>query len=488
MQEIETPKNHTRNILRAFSYVAFCIYTIVAVIFSVVLVKFPILPLKFFLPIIILLVILDLIFIFFLFKKNTKNYVYLSCIIFELIFSALIGFAFYYFGHTISFFDSIKPHDYQIEEYYVLVPEDSALTEIGEFSNHTLATYDDYSENYQTALRDLTQKITPQIVSYENLSGAINAVVDGNTDAVFVKGTLAEIASDVFENFDIDNYRILDIIKLQIKVDAVESGDVDITKDSFNILISGIDTYGDIATVSRSDVNIIVSVNPRTHKVLLTTVPRDYEVQLHGTTGLMDKLTHAGLYGINMSIQTIEDLLGIDISYYLRINFDSTIKLIDALGGVEVTPDATFYRPKYNCHFREGVTMHLDGSCALTYARERKVYEFGDLHRIQNQQDILSAVINKLTTSRTLLTNYTNILTSLSDSIETNIPSDQFYRFINMQLDQMPSWNIERNAVEGTEIHVPTYTIPDRALFVFEQNPDSIIKASVMISELLAEK
>ena len=381
MPETKPTKNHTKNMLRIFSYIFFSIYTIFAIILSVILIKVPILPLKYFLPIIMLLTILDILFIFFLFRKSTKIVTSLVCIVFELIFTALIGFALFYLGTTISFFNSIKP---------------------------------------QTSI-DLPEKI-----------------------------------------------------------------DFDITKDPFNLYISGIDTYGEITTVSRSDVNIVVTVNPRTHTVLLTTIPRDYEVQLHGTTGLKDKLTHAGLYGVEMSIKTIEDLLNIDISYYLRINFDSTIKLIDALGGVEITPDATFYKSKYNCYFRAGVTMHLDGGCALTYARERKTYEFGDLHRIENQQDILSAVIEKLTTSKTLLTNYVNILASLSDSIETNIPSDQFYRFINMQLDTMPSWTIERNAVEGTEIHVPNYTYPDDVNFMFQQNPESIKEASIKIDEVLA--
>ena len=319
MPETKPTKNHTKNMLRIFSYIFFSIYTIFAIILSVILIKVPILPLKYFLPIIMLLTILDILFIFFLFRKSTKIVTSLVCIVFEIIFTALIGFALFYLGTTISFFNSIKP---------------------------------------QTSI-DLPEKI-----------------------------------------------------------------DFDITKDPFNLYISGIDTYGEITTVSRSDVNIVVTVNPRTHTVLLTTVPRDYEVQLHGTTGLKDKLTHAGLYGVEMSI--------------------------------------------------------------LTYARERKTYEFGDLHRIENQQDILSAVIEKLTTSKTLLTNYVNILASLSDSIETNIPSDQFYRFINMQLDTMPSWTIERNAVEGTEIHVPNYTYPDDVNFMFQQNPESIKEASIKIDEVLA--
>ena len=293
---------------------------------------------------------------------------------------------------------------------------------------------------------------------------------------------MTDIASEIFTNFDINDYRIVDTIQIKLEIDTIAADQtLDTTKDSFNIFISGIDTFGNIATVSRSDVNIIITVNPKTHTILLTSVPRDYEVQLQGTTGLKDKLTHAGLYGINMSVQTIEDLLGIKIDYYARINFDSTIKLIDALGGIEITPDATFYRKKYNCQFKEGVTIHLNGQCALTYARERKVYGLGDLHRIENQQDILTAVITKLTTSKVLLTNYINILASLSDSIETNIPSEQFYRLINVQLDSMPSWTLERNTVNGQEIHVPTYTIPDQILFVFQQDAASIEAASTKI-------
>ena len=479
-----TKEKSTPLILTILGYTFFCVYTVFAVILSIMLIKLPILPLKYFLPIILILVILDIIFLFFVIKKTTKIYTRIFCIIFEIVFSVAIGFAFFYFGSTISFFDAIKPHEYQTEEYYVIVPKESTFNTIDDLKNHTIATYDDYSENYHNALQELEQKSTIEIISYENLSSAIDAINSNSVDSCFIKSALADIASEIFTNFDMENFRIIDTIQIKVRVDILENTNIDTTKDSFNILISGIDTYGNISTVARSDVNIVVTVNPRTHTILLTTVPRDYEVQLHGTTGLKDKLTHAGLYGINMSIQTIEGLLDIHIDYYVRINFDSTIKLIDAIGGVEVTPDATFYRPKYNCRFQEGVTIHLDGGCALTYARERKVYGLGDLHRIENQQDIITAVIDKLTSSKTLLTNYTNILASLSDSIETNIPSEQFYRLINLQLESMPSWNLERNTVNGPEIHVPTYTFPDQILFVFQQDPESIAAASAKIHEV----
>ena len=472
--------------LAIISRVLFFVYTVAAIIIAGILIHLSVLPLKYLIPVLAALAIPIIVCGFFVFKKSSQKLAHILCIIFESILTIALGLVFFYLGHTIGFFDSIKAADYQIEEYAVLVQKDSNFATLDDLASHTIAIYDDHSDNYQTALTELKEKININEVAYQNLSEAVNAIVTGGTDSLFIKSSLIEIATEVFPNFKSENFRTLDTIQIKTTIETIATTNVDVTKDPFNILISGIDTFGDISTVSRSDVNIVITVNPRTHTILLTTIPRDYEVQLHGTTGIKDKLTHAGLYGINMSIQTIEDLLDIDINYYFRINFDSTVNFIDAIGGIEITPDITFYRPKYNCYFEEGVTIHLEGYCALTYARERKAYGLGDLHRIQNQQDIIDAVITKLTTSKAILSNYTGILASLSGSVETNVPSEQIYRLINMQLDSMPSWKVERTTVNGTEIHVPTYTIPDQILFVFQQNPDSIAAASAKIHEVLA--
>ena len=388
-----------------------------------------------------------------------------------------------------NFMDAIRATEYQIDSYSILVKKDSKFQTTEDLHYGTIATYDDNSESYNSALEELAGKIKYKKVQKENLAEAVKAVVTDETDSLLIKNSLVDLASEVFSSFNSEDYKNLYTITVKTKVAKSNTTNINITRDSFNIYISGIDTFGGIATVSRSDVNMIITVNPRTHKILLTSIPRDYYVQLYGTTGLKDKLTHAGLYGINMSINTIEELLDIDINYYIRVNFDSIINLVNALGGIDITPDATFSRisDHYQCYFYANVTAHVDGGCALAYARERKTYNTGDMHRIQNQQDVLTAIIDKLTSSKTILTEYTKILSSLESSLETNIPSSQIYSLINLQLDSMPSWTIERISLSGTHIDAPTYTISTEYLYVFEPNPESVTEATAKIKEVMAE-
>ncbi|MBR5046147.1 LCP family protein [Candidatus Saccharibacteria bacterium] len=384
--------------------------------------------------------------------------------------------------------DSIQASEYQIDNYYILVKKTSRFTTLEELNGHSVAVYDDGSENYEKAFGMLKEKVSLTATDWGSVTNAVNATINGSSDSLFIKSSLTESLSEFMDNFSIDNFNILDTIEIKTEITTTADSNINISEDSFNIFISGIDTYGTISTVARSDVNMIVTVNPRTHTVLLTSIPRDFYVQLHGTTGLKDKLTHAGLYGINMSINTIQDLFGIKIDYYIRVNFDSTIKLIDALGGIDITPDFTFSRKTNGiyCSYEKGRVNHLDGFCALRYARERKAYGAGDLHRIQNQQEVLVAIIDKLTSSKVLLARYTDILSSLSGTLETNIPSSQIYKLVNNQLDTMPSWKIERIATTGTHIDAPTYTFGSQLLYVFVPDMESVAKAAKKIEAVMS--
>ena len=219
-----------------------------------------------------------------------------------------------------------------------------------------------------------------------------------------------QMINESIENFEND-VRILDTISIKIESN-VKVKDADVTKESFNIYISGNDIYGNILSVSRSDVNIIATVNPNTHKILLTTVPRDFYVQLHGTSGYRDKLTHAGVYGIDMSVSTMEDLLDLDINYYMRVNFTSLMKLVDAIGGVDVESDYSF-RAASGESFVKGIN-HMNGKQALAFSRERKAFSDGDRQRGKNQQKVIIAILNKTLSSTTLITSYTDILDFLN--------------------------------------------------------------------------
>ena len=480
---------------RIISIIAFFLYFFCAAFVCIIFTTLSVLPLKYLAILIAVSALLAALFGFLTFKKSFKNSQKITKIlkivnaVFEVIFTAAFVLIFFYLNHTMNFMDSIKASEYQIENYSILVKKDSKFNEIEDLHYGTIATYDDNSESYAEALEKLGEKIKYKEVKTADLKSAVETIVASKTDSLLIKASLVDLASEVFDGFNSDDYRVLYTITIKTKIDQIVTKDLDVTRDSFNIYISGIDTYGDIATVARSDVNMIITINPKTHKILLTSIPRDYYVQLHGTTGLKDKLTHSGLYGINMTISTIEDLLGINIDFYIRVNFDSTIGLIDALGGVDVTPDITFSRRTDGrwCSYYEGVSNHLDGFCALRYARERKAYGAGDLHRIQNQQDVLMSIIDKLTSSKTLLTQYTKILSSLSGSLETNIPSNQIYALVNEQLNSMPSWTIERISLNGTHIDAPTYTISTEYLYVFEPIPESVAEVTAKIQEVMAE-
>lgn len=477
-------------IVNIISKALFSLYVLSAAIIDGIVIYLSILPLKYLLVLIFASVTIALALGFFTFKKFlSKKFRYTArtaCSIISAILIGLLCIVFFYLEHTIGFMSAIRASEYQTDSYIIFAKANSAFKVLDDLDNHTIAIYDDSSANYQAALKKLKQKITIKTTDYGSVITAANAFLDESTDAFLVNSSLVSVITEIISSFDTGNFRILDTIDIKTKVDRTASS-IDVAKDSFNIFISGIDTYGDISTVSRSDVNMIITVNPRTHTILLTSIPRDYYVQLHGTAGLKDKLTHAGLYGINMSISTLEDLYGIKIDYYIRVNFDSTISLIDAIDGIDIMPDLTFsrYTDGIYCYYQEGVSNHLDGFCALRYARERKAYGTGDLHRIQNQQEVMMAVINKLTSSKILLAKYTDILAAMKGTLETNIPSSEIYKLVNEQLNSMPNWTIERISAEGYHIDAPTYTISDQNLFVFVPYDESITTVSDKIKSVM---
>lgn len=268
------------------------------------------------------------------------------------------------------------------------------------------------------------------------------------------------------------------VIKLKSKTKAK---DVNVTNKPFNIYITGIDTYGEITSVSRSDVNIVATVNPKTKQVLLTSIPRDYYVQLHGTTGVKDKLTHAGIYGVDKSITTIEDLLDIDINYYVKVNFTSLIDIVNALGGITVYSDYTFTTID-GVHFTEG-NNNMNGEQALSFARERKAFLEGDNQRGKDQQAVIAALIKKMC-SKSIITKYDSILNSLNGKFQTNMSSNKITSLLKMQLNDMSSWNVSTYNLQGVNSSNYTYSGGNTKLFVMEPVLGSIEEAHNLINDV----
>ena len=445
--------------------------------------------------------VLALVFTLFTFLKKFKRVAKSLTIFFELILTAIFLFATINIDKFTDFIMAISAKDYQIEEYYVIVKKDSEFEKSEDLNGHSITTYTDISENYQKALDEFAKKSTAEQKSYTDFSDASFAFLNSETDALFLKGSLKSTVEEIVNNyntqnpdtkvlaFNDNNIKIIDTIEIKIEVKKIEDDNTDLTTEPFNVFISGVDAYGDISLVSRSDVNMIATVNPKEHKILLTSVPRDYYVQLHGTTGLKDKLTHAGIYGVDMSRQTLEDLFETDIKYFARVNFSSVIKIVDAIGGITINSDlALNLAPadgvgKY-CNYIQGEN-NVDGSCALRFARERYSYFDGDNHRIKNQQEVLDAIIKKVSSSKTLISSYSELLSALSGNLETNIPTNQIYRLVQNQLDEMPSWTVERITVAGTGAHDVTYSIPSQELYVMIPDEETVTAAKKKINETL---
>ncbi len=276
--------------------------------------------------------------------------------------------------------------------------------------------------------------------------------------------------------------------KVSVAETEVTDDKKDVMSEPFIVYISGSDSRTSVDDPNaRSDVNIVMAVNPEQEKILLATIPRDTYVQLHDTEGLKDKLTHAGLYGIEMSKTTIEDFLGIAVDYTVKVSFDTVIEVVDELDGIDVESDVamTLKGNGETCVYVVGV-QHLDGNCALRFARERKTYGTGDLHRIENQQKVLTAIIERLSGSKDYLLKVPEILNVAADSFETSFSRDDITKVVRTQLAKGTKWQIESMTLEVEEAHLPTYSEgEEKILFVFIPKEESIENMTNKINEYL---
>ena len=267
-------------------------------------------------------------------------------------------------------------------------------------------------------------------------------------------------------------YSALDAISENSEANEEKVG---VTHEPFNIYITGIDMWGDIDQVSRSVVNMIMSVNPEEKKILLTSIPRDSYVVLH-SFGEYDKLTHTGVWGVEETTQTVEDWLDTDIDYYIRVNFSMLIDIVEAIDGIDVYSDYTFKSSLKDYHYKKGWN-HLGGWKALYFARERHAFENEDQQRILNQQKVMKACIRKVTSSKTLLIHYADLLDVVKDEMQTDMSREEIAALVRMQLDDMSKWKLETQAVQGDLTMKGTYTMGmDRELLVSIPREKSVEK------------
>lgn len=370
-------------------------------------------------------------------------------------------------------------------EMSVLVPADSDITDIKQVTSLLApANYD--QENIKSLLDDIASMKSVDVPTQatESYLTAYQDMLAGQGQAMVLNGVFTNILESEDPDF---SSKVKKIYSFKITTQVSPSVE-QISGDSFNIYISGIDTYGPISSVSRSDVNIIMTVNRKTNKILLTTTPRDSYVAIaDGGQNQYDKLTHAGIYGVDASVHTLENLYGIDISNYIRLNFTSFLQLIDLVGGIEVYNEQEFTSLHGNYHFPVG-EVHMNSEQALGFVRERYSLANGDNDRGKNQEKVIAALIKKLSLPENL-TNYQAILKGLEGSIQTDMSLETIMQLVNTQLAGGNQFTVESQALTGTgQMGLTSYAMPGSQLYMMEINPDSLAQVKAAMQTVLDGK
>ena len=364
----------------------------------------------------------------------------------------------------------------------IAVLKDSEIETVSQLES-VAAPVDNDQENVQKLIDDVqkNQQQTLTVSSIESYLEAYKQLQSGEVKAIVLNEAFENIIESEYPNHADTIKKIYTMgVKKKVKGPKASKG------KGMTIYVSGIDTYGPISSVSRSDVNILMTVNTDTKEVLLTTTPRDSYVPIaDGGNNQYDKLTHAGLYGVDASIHTLENLYGIDINYYARLNFTSFLKLIDLLGGIDVYNDQAFNAHTNNGkHYPVG-NLHLDSKDALGFVRERYSLADGDRDRGRNQQKVITAIIQKLTSAE-VLANYSAVIQGLQESVQTNMPVEVMTDLVNRQLEKGGKYDVQSQDLKGTgRMDLPSYAMPGSQLYMMEVSQDSLASVKAAMTSVL---
>ena len=319
----------------------------------------------------------------------------------------------------------------------------------------------------------------------ESTTAATNnaaANVKLNDNVILVSNSGYKLIKSNIKGFK-KNTEVIYKIKVKKRGDDTSKA-VDVTKDSFNVLISGLDSWGTIDEGGLSDVNMVMTVNPQTRQVLLTSIPRDSYIPLH-SFGAKDKLTHSGIYGSEETRKTLEDFLGVDINYTIRVNFSMLVDLINAIDGIDVYSDYAFESAITDWTYEKGWN-HCTGKKALYFARERKAFSDGDMQRNKNQQKVLEATLKKVTSSKVIMTRYTKILDSVEDEMWTDMSDKDLRRLAKMQLSNMSKkWEVKKVNIVGSTGGAPCYSMGNQNLSCVFPTEESVEEAKSAIHDIM---
>ncbi len=440
--------------------------------------KLDMIPIKYFLlGILVFIIINALIAILLLLRKWVFRII---GIILSILLVAICGIGIVYIDETNDFLSSsFNNNTVEISSYNVVVLKDSRYEEVSDLKKKKVS----YLTGEDKSLAKFNEAVDATTIEYMDIFVMYDELINKKVQAILIDQAYMDVLRDEHEDLD-SKVKVLYTFDLETIIEKKEEPE-EILRP-ITIYISGSDSRANtISNKSRSDVNMLMTINPYTNEILLTSVPRDYYVQVHGQTGLKDKLTHAGIYGLDRSAKTMGDLFGIEVDYSVKVGFNAVEEVVDLVGGIEVYSDITF-----NSYHKPGWVVQkgmnqMDGKKALAYARERYAYASGDRHRIQNQQQVLEAVLKKALTNKSLLLKYDQLLASLGNLYRTDIPKEVITEFVKDQLNSMDKWTFEKQWVDGKGASLPTYTAPQFKRYVMIPNEEDVKKASEKIKQVL---
>lgn len=444
-----------------FSKVLSILLSIVLVISSFYLlyqvIRLNVLPSKFLFPLTIGVVVLDAIFILLLvyFSKNVVSKI--ICIVLTLFICLASCMGGYYISKTqgaLSNITSVAKHAKNTVS--VIVKESSSIKNKSQLNGVSVGTLRLNEQGSKKALKELSSEgIVLNQTEYDSMTALLEAFYNGEVDSIIINESSRSQILDMeaYSNFD-SNTRVVYQTSYKVKNNDSASSVSDITSKPFNVLISGSDSRGGFDENGRSDVIMVATVNPKTHTILLTSVPRDFYVTTACDAGdgcmqgALDKITHTGIHGTNTTKRTVEQLLGIEINYTFKVGFDTVTELVDVLGGVDVYVEPGYATTTSEFSVHEGVN-HLNAQQALAFARERYSYTEGDRQRTKNQQQVLMGIV-KEATKPSVITNYAAIMDTMANTFSTTMSNAEITDLIKYQLNNNPTWKMEQYMVDGT--------------------------------------
>lgn len=458
----------------------FAIQTIISVLTMLAVVKLNLLPTLYFSAVLGALVFLLLLTVNLTINKKKKKQGFLKVL--SLLISLVLVVVTFNVYNGESFISGITGASKDTHIISVVVMDESEYKEFDDVKDFTFGANTVLDQESMDKALELISTKYKSDINIENEGDYVklaNDLYNGNYQVILLSESHRTFITDNIEDFN-ERTRVIGEVSYQVETE-LQDLDTDVKNDTFSIFLSGIDTYGPVSSASRSDVNMVVTINPNTNQILLTSIPRDYHVVLP-KFGKKDKLTHAGIYGATESVRTLELLLGVDIDFYAKVNFSSVTKIVDALGGVTVNSQWAFRGPG-GYQFNVGENF-LDGAKALSFVRERYSLPGGDNSRVINQQALVTGILNK-SMSPAIISNFNSILSAIDGSFEMSIPTADFKSLIKTQADTMKSWEIIQIQLSGIGSHsTTTASMPGWNLYVMEPNMESVNKASGLIQAM----